>query len=108
MELLHFREAKNFTEKIIKLFSDDDYARFQWFLCNNPDYGDIIVGGGGIRKIRWSAHGHGKRGGARIIYYLEKSEGEIFFLDIYTKNEKADLSKEDLKKLKKELKDWLR
>ena len=32
-----------------------------------PDAGDLIRGGAGLRKLRWSAQGRGKRGGARVI-----------------------------------------
>jgi hypothetical protein len=38
-----------------------------------PDAGDIIPGSGGCRKLRWAAKGHGKRGGARVIYYWIQS-----------------------------------
>jgi len=33
------------------------------------DAGDLIEGGGGIRKLRQAEPGHGKSGGARVSYY---------------------------------------
>jgi len=37
------------------------------FLLVSPDAGDLIRGGAGLRKLRWSAQGRGKRGCARVI-----------------------------------------
>jgi hypothetical protein len=44
-------------------------------------------------------HGSGKSGGARVIYYFYDMRGEIWFLDIYLKKEKANLNELDKKKL---------
>jgi len=35
------------------------------YLSDHPNAGDVIPGGGGVRKLRWAAKGKGKRGGAR-------------------------------------------
>ena len=40
------------------------------------------------RKMRWSSEGQGKRGGARVIYFLAQSE-TIWLLVVY-KNAKFD------------------
>jgi mRNA-degrading endonuclease RelE of RelBE toxin-antitoxin system len=48
---------------------DERYAALQVFLSNRPAAGDLIRGSGGIRKVRWSGSGRGKRGGLRVIYY---------------------------------------
>jgi hypothetical protein len=42
-----------------------------WVL-ENPAAGDVIRGSAGLRKLRWSASGRGKRGGARVIAQLMK------------------------------------
>ena len=81
------------------LLTDDEYAKLQNDLCDEPEAGAIIKGGGGIRKIRWSFGGRGKRGGARIIYYWAVSREKIIMLDIYAKNEKEDLTRTELKNL---------
>jgi hypothetical protein len=39
----------------------------------------------------------GKSGGARVIYYLRVSRDRIFFLDIYGKGDKADLTSQERK-----------
>ena len=66
-----------------------------------PDAGDLIPGGGGLRKIRWSAQGRGKRGGVRVIYYWAVRQEQILMLLIYAKNERDDLTVEQLKVLRR-------
>jgi len=66
-----------------------------------PGSGKIIQGSGGIRKVRWSASGRGKRGGERIIYYWAARRSQIFRLYAYAKNERDDLTKVQLLTLRK-------
>jgi hypothetical protein len=66
---MNFIETSMFTRHIVGLLDDTDYTILQRALLLNPALGDIIPGSGGIRKLRWAAKGHGKSGGARIIYY---------------------------------------
>jgi hypothetical protein len=54
-----------------------------------------------VRKIRWATSGRGKRGGARVIYYYYNPSLPLFALDIYAKNEKANLSEADKRSLKR-------
>jgi mRNA-degrading endonuclease RelE of RelBE toxin-antitoxin system len=108
MKILYsFRETRKFTEYLSKLLSDEDYSALQWELINNPAGGKIIKGSGGIRKIRWSAKGKGKRGGVRVIYYLAVRQDLILMLDIYAKNQKQDLSAFEVKLLNKLVAEWL-
>ncbi len=106
--LYDFRESKNFTKRLADLFTDEEYAEFQWRLLRFPEEGDVIPNSGGIRKIRYGSKGRGKRGGARVIYYLAFGKGVIFLLDIYAKNEKQDLSAFELKTLKNTVEEWLK
>jgi mRNA-degrading endonuclease RelE of RelBE toxin-antitoxin system len=80
--------------------SDEEYREFQSSLVENPEKGAIIRGSGGLRKVRWSGSGRGKRGGLRIIYYWATAKGQILMLFIYAKNERDDLSTEQLMLLK--------
>ena len=54
-----------------------------------------------MRKIRWATRGHGKRGGARVIYYYYNESIPLFLLDIYAKNEKTNLSEANKRSLKR-------
>jgi hypothetical protein len=58
-----FIETPIFTEDLLQLLSDDEYMEFQKYLAGNPLAGDVIQQTGGLRKIRWSVGGKGKRGG---------------------------------------------
>lgn len=61
-------ETPIFTKQILSTLSDDEYRLFQNMLFEHPDAGKVIPGSGGLRKLRWSAEGRGKRGGLRVIY----------------------------------------
>jgi hypothetical protein len=62
-----FIETTVFTRQVRELLSDDEYARLQLALAENPFAGDVIADTGGLRKVRVAVSGRGKRGGARVI-----------------------------------------
>lgn len=98
-----FIEAPLFTRLVADYLSEDEYAAMQWALAMRPEAGQIIPGSGGIRKLRWSGSGRGKRGGLRVIYYWRQRAGEIWLLTLYAKNEAADIPLEALKRLRREI-----
>ncbi len=59
----------------------------------------VIRGSGGLRKLRWLAGSQGKRGGARLIYYWDKTTETIFMLFVYTKQEQGDLTPDQIRML---------
>lgn len=87
-----FIETPIFTEDLLKLLSDDEYAEFQEYLAQYPTAGEVIQQAGGLRKIRWSAEGKGKRGGVRVIYYHVMANSHIRLLLIYKKGIQDDLT----------------
>ena len=93
-------ETPIFTRRIQTIISDEDYRLLQIQLINKPDSGKIIRGSGGLRKLRWSAGGHGKRGGIRVIYYWFVSQDTLLLLFAYSKSEQDELTREQLKQLK--------
>lgn len=96
---VEFVETPVFTKQITELLDDSDYRQLQVTLAIHPNSGDVIRGGGGLRKIRWSAQGRGKRGGIRVIYYRIE-EDQISMLFAYPKNKQEDLTTEQLKVLR--------
>ena len=64
-----FIETSIFTKLIKELLSDNEYRLLQEELAAQPDKGDLIKNGGGIRKIRHGQQNKGKSGGIRVIYY---------------------------------------
>ena len=107
MRLFSFRETARFTHRMLEYLGDESYAQLQWYLLRNPEAGDLIQAGGGIRKVRWTVVGKGKRGGTRVIYYLALARGVFFMLDIYAKAGKQDLTPDELKELRKLVEEWL-
>lgn len=87
-----FIETPIFTEDVLELLSDEEYADFQKYLANNPLAGDVIQQTGGLRKVRWSAQGKGKRGGVRVIYYNITADSQIRLILIYKKGVQDDLT----------------
>ena len=79
--------------------TDDDLRALQSFLLVRPDAGDLIRGGSGLRKLRWAAQGRGKRGGARVIYYWQSARDHIYLIYGYVKNERKDLTLQQIKLL---------
>lgn len=105
--LYSFRESPEFTKRLSDYLSDDEYFEFQESLLENPTFGPVIPGGGGLRKVRWRVGGRGKRGGLRIIYYFADARGYIFLLTLYAKNEKSDLTRQQLKDFRDMVDEWL-
>jgi hypothetical protein len=101
-----FIETSVFTREIKDLLPDEEYRMLQTALMFRPDAGDIIRGGGGLRKVRWNLPGMGKRGGLRIIYYWDPQD-TIYMLLPYKKVDQDDLTPEQLKFLRVMVKEWL-
>ncbi len=96
-----FIELPPFAAMRDQLIADDaDFSAFQQFLCQHPDAGDVIPGTDGCRKIRWIAKGKGKRGGARVIYFLRLTAGQVVLVAAYGKGERDDVPRAWLLKLK--------
>jgi len=94
-------ETPIFTRRMQAFLSEEEYRILQIQLINKPESGKIIRGSGGLRKLRWSAGGHGKRGGIRIIDYWFVSHDTLLLLFAYPKSEQEELTPRQLKQLKK-------
>ena len=93
-------ETSIFTRRLESLMSDEEYRELQNALIIRPESGKIIRDSGGLRKLRWTGSGRGKRGGVRVIYYWLGSEEIILMLLIYSKKERDDLTPKQLKTLR--------
>jgi len=104
--IMLFIETSIFTKEIQQLLPDDHYRMLQTALMLRPDAGSLIRGTGGLRKIRWNLPGTGKRGALRVIYYWSPPD-TIFMLFPYRKTAQADLTPEQLKILRRMVKELL-
>ena len=96
-----FIEVPIFTKKWKELGPPDETLReLQNILLNDPKTGDVIQGTGGLRKIRIPMPNKGKSGGSRAIYVDIELKEIIYFINVYTKNEKEDLTEEEKKAFK--------
>ena len=82
------------------IWAPDELDQLIDWIALNPLAGDVIPGSGGLRKVRWSASGRGKRGGARVIYYNLLQDGTVWLLVAYTKAKLDNLPLNVLKELK--------
>ena len=94
-------EVEPFPAKAADVWNDEERLEFISFIAYNPESGDLIPGGRGVRKVRWSRSGTGKRGGVRVIYYFHDESIPLFLLTVYPKSRKDNLSAAELKAIKK-------
>ena len=95
-------ETLGYLARSARLLSDTERDQVRSHLAGNPEAGDMIPGSGGLRKMRWTqeSRGKGKRGGVRVIHFYALSAGTVYLIDIYSKDEKEDLSNADKKALR--------
>jgi hypothetical protein len=70
------------------------------WIAENPTAGDVIEGTGGARKVRFAGKKKGKSGGYRVITFFSGEAIPVFLLNIFAKNEKADLTLRERRLLK--------
>lgn len=96
-----FIEVPTFTRKWKELGLTDEILRdLQNILLNDPKSGDVIQGTGGLRKIRIPMGNRGKSGGSRVIYVDIELKETIYFVNVYSKNEKDALTDDEKKAFK--------
>lgn len=88
-------ETPSFLRDAKKHLTDDERKNVVSFLAYNPAIGDLIQGTGGVRKVRWAREDGGKSGGFRVIYFYHSPGVPLFVLNLFAKNEQANLSQAD-------------
>jgi hypothetical protein len=79
--------------------NDDEREAVVLFLSANPQAGDLMAGTGGARKFRFKRPGTGKSGDYRIVTYYAGTGLPVFLLTVFTKGERANLSKAEQNQL---------
>ncbi len=90
-------EVEPFPARAVEVWSDEKRLEFVSYVASNPEAGDLIPGGAGVRKVRWSRAGMGKRGGVRVIYCFHDESMPLFPLTVYPKSRPENLSAAELK-----------
>ena len=98
-----FIEDHGFQKRRKGLLGDDELFELMESLAVHPEVGRIIPCSGGLRKLRWAAKGHGKRGGVRVIYFWWLADDKILLLDVYAKGKQEDLAADEIEKLKRKV-----
>ncbi len=98
-----FIEDHGFQKRRKGLLDDDELFGLMESLAVHPEAGKVIPGSGGLRKLRWAAKGHGKRGGVRVIYFWWLSDDKILLLDVYAKGRQEDLAADEIEKLRRKV-----
>jgi hypothetical protein len=103
LHVLTVIETPTFSRLAADYWTEDDRGAFAAFIASYPEAGNVVPGSGGLRKVRWSRQGTGKRGGVRVIYYNRLANGEIWLLLIYAKSARENIPASVLRTIKMEI-----
>lgn len=92
-ELITIVETTSFLADAKVCMTDVERTEAINMIAAHPECGDLISGGGGIRKVRFAIGGKGKSGGVRIIYYYHNERVPTFLLAVFAKNDQANLTR---------------
>jgi hypothetical protein len=98
---MEFVETSVFSSLVEELLSAEEYLALQMALVLRPEQGALIPQSGGLRKLRWSYQGQGKRGGLRVIYYWQPTSDRVYLLFLYPKNRQEDLTTNQVRLLRR-------
>ena len=80
--------------------TDRDLFHLEDELVENPKFGNVMRGTGGIRKLRFPLTNRGKSGSVRVIYVDLEIPEKIYFLTAYAKKEMENLTEKQRSELK--------
>lgn len=86
-----FVEFSAFANVRAAYLDDEEFSELQRFLLASPDAGAVVSGSGGVRR------GMGKRGGLRVIYYVQDEHNRIWLLTLYGKSVRENIPTKTLK-----------
>jgi hypothetical protein len=98
--LLTVAETSLFIRQAADVWTDAERAAFVDFIAANPQAGDVMQDTGGLRKVRWSREGSGKRGGVRVVYFYHDSAMPIYLLMVYAKARQETLSRDEKRRVR--------
>ena len=93
--LLTVVETPTFLRQAEKIWTDEERAALVDHVARNPESGVLIPDTGGVRKLRWTRQGTGKRGGARVIYFHHHEDAPLYLLLAYAKAQREDMTPDE-------------
>ena len=99
LSMFTFVESSAVVRVCAAYLADDEYAELQQYMLQNPEAGQVVPGSGGVRKLRWTRRGTGKRGGLRVIYFVRYRPNEFWMLTAYSKAKHDNVPAHILKQL---------
>ncbi len=84
-----------YAKRVDKILRSEERTAMELHVAENPEIHPVVAGTGGVRKARWGRQGKGKRGGVPVVYFYRSAADVVYFLDIYAKAEKEDLTPAD-------------
>lgn len=94
-------ELPNYIRVADKLLDEDERQDILDYLAVHPKAGSLMVGTGGVRKLKWGRGAQGKSGGVRVIYYFHSELIPVYLLAMFPKNEQENLTKAERNELAK-------
>lgn len=100
-------ELVTYSQDADKVFTEHEHERLKEHLAFLPDFGDIIAGTGGVRKLVWLLRDRrGRERTAYILYFFRDLNMPLYLLAIYSQSDWRDLdeaTREELSKLVEQL-----
>jgi mRNA-degrading endonuclease RelE of RelBE toxin-antitoxin system len=84
-----------YRKAVKKLLTTTERAEMELALASDPLAYPVIPRTGGFRKARWGRGNRGKSGGVRVVFYYYVAGVTIYLYDLYAKNQKENLSREE-------------
>lgn len=100
-KLITVAETPLFQRQVRDVWDEAEREEFINFIARNPEIGDVIPDTGGVRKLRWSRAGSGKRGGARVIYFYHDATRPVYLLIVYAKARQENLTPDEKRAVRK-------
>ena len=93
-------ELPIFQRQARDVWDDAEREVFIDYIARNPEAGDVIPETGGVRKVRWTRQGSGKRGGTRIVYFYHDMQVPLFLILVYAKAQREDMTPDQKKQVR--------
>ena len=92
-------ETNEFRKQAEKIWSEDERLAFVSWISEHYEAGDVVPGADGVRKIRWTTKSTGKRGGARVIYFII-DDAQLVLIAVYQKSDRSNMNAKQIKEVK--------